>query len=247
MSTVGLTLLVIILITRIPLLFWDRPLKAPQAALAGATQLLGGLVLLKGPYGWALLALLGLGNLGWYLAERRFPAALQPIRLLTLLGFAGFAAALGSPAFHLAFRNLAPALTLLQPWFSPMAGLEQLPWRTILTIGTGLLLCLNEANLLIRLLITHLELKPEAPGTPGLVTNQEYQRGRVIGLLERLVLFVLVLAGQYSAVGFVLAAKAMARFKTLDDRDFAEYFLIGTLLSIALAGALALGVKTALP
>ena len=72
------------------------------------------------------------------------------------------------------------------------------------------------------------------------------QRGRVIGILERVTLFVLVFTGQYSAMGFVLAAKAMARFKTLDDRDFAEYFLVGTLLSVAIAGGLALAVKKAL-
>ncbi len=244
---IGLTLLVAILATRIPLLLWDRPIKARQAALAGATQALVILALLHASYGClTLLALLGVGNLVWYLAERRYPASLQPIRLLTLVGFALLATTLGSPAFHLSFRDLESALFLLQPWFSPVAGLDQLPWRMLLTTATGLLLCLNEANLVIRLIINRLELKPEAPGTPDLVINQEYQRGRVIGILERIVLFVLVFTGQYSAVGFVLAAKAMARFKTLDDRDFAEYFLIGTLLSITLAGGLALGVKAAL-
>jgi len=32
----------------------------------------------------------------------------------------------------------------------------------------------------------------------------------------------------------------MTRFKELDDRDYAEYFLIGTFLSIILSGAVAL-------
>jgi hypothetical protein len=40
---------------------------------------------------------------------------------------------------------------------------------------------------------------------------------------------------EYGAVGFVVAAKSLARFKALEDREFAEYFLIGTLASLLLA------------
>jgi len=36
-------------------------------------------------------------------------------------------------------------------------------------------------------------------------------------------------------MGLVLAAKALTRFRALDDRDFAEYVLIGTLASILFA------------
>lgn len=250
MNTVGLLLLVAILATRIPLLLWDRPVKARQVAMAGSVQVLVALALLKGPYGyWILLALLVLGNLVWYLAEGHFPSSLQRVRLATLLGFAGIASVMASTGFNLSFRDLHPTLTLIRPWFSPIGLLEQLPWNTVLIAGAGFLLCLNEANLLIRQVIDQLNLKPkeiESLETGVLVINQEYQRGRVIGILERVTLFVLVFTGQYSAMGFVLAAKAMARFKTLDDRDFAEYFLVGTLLSVAIAGGLALAVKKAL-
>jgi hypothetical protein len=48
-------------------------------------------------------------------------------------------------------------------------------------------------------------------------------------------LYSFVLQGQYGAIGFILAAKAFTRFKALDDRPFAEYVLIGTLLSACLA------------
>ena len=40
-----------------------------------------------------------------------------------------------------------------------------------------------------------------------------------------------------------IAAKTMARFKNLEDRDFAEYFLVGTFLSLVTAGAIALLTK----
>jgi hypothetical protein len=41
--------------------------------------------------------------------------------------------------------------------------------------------------------------------------------------------------GAGAAVGLVLAPKTLARFKQLDDRDFAEYYLLGTLASVAVA------------
>ena len=65
-------------------------------------------------------------------------------------------------------------------------------------------------------------------------------------MLERVSIFTLVLGGQFTALAFVLTAKTMARFKALEDRDFAEYFLVGTLLSVVLAGAVGLLVKAAL-
>jgi hypothetical protein len=59
--------------------------------------------------------------------------------------------------------------------------------------------------------------------------------GATIGVLERLIVCVLVLAGQAAAIGFVIAAKTLARFRQLDDRHFAEYYLVGTLASVTLA------------
>lgn len=59
--------------------------------------------------------------------------------------------------------------------------------------------------------------------------------GEVIGVLERLVAFVLVASGALTAVGFVIAAKAAARFPLFKEKPFAEYFLIGTLTSVGLA------------
>ena len=64
--------------------------------------------------------------------------------------------------------------------------------------------------------------------------------GEVIGVLERLVTFTLALAGALPAVGFVVAAKAAARFPEFKDKAFAEYFLIGTLTSVGLALVLGL-------
>lgn len=67
--------------------------------------------------------------------------------------------------------------------------------------------------------------------------------GRYIGILERLLVFLMVLIGQWGAVGFLMAAKSIFRFGDLSrakDRKLTEYILIGTLLSFGIAISTAL-------
>jgi Protein of unknown function (DUF3307) len=60
--------------------------------------------------------------------------------------------------------------------------------------------------------------------------------GRVIGNLERALVFLLVLTGQAASIGFLIAAKSVLRFTTVkDERKFSEYVIIGTLASFAWA------------
>ena len=59
--------------------------------------------------------------------------------------------------------------------------------------------------------------------------------GATIGVIERLLIAALVLAGGMAAIGLVIAAKTIARFRQLEDRLFAEYYLLGTLASVSLA------------
>ncbi|WP_157949918.1 DUF3307 domain-containing protein [Vallitalea okinawensis] len=56
-----------------------------------------------------------------------------------------------------------------------------------------------------------------------------------IGILERLFIITVVLLNQPMMIGFVLTAKSIARFKKLDDERFAEYYIIGTLISFMVA------------
>ncbi len=70
--------------------------------------------------------------------------------------------------------------------------------------------------------------------------------GATIGVLERLLIVMFVLTGQLAAIGFVIAAKTLARFKQLDDRGFAEYYLLGTLASVSVALGTALLAAAAL-
>jgi hypothetical protein len=59
--------------------------------------------------------------------------------------------------------------------------------------------------------------------------------GEAIGNLERILILTLLLEKNYATIGLVVAAKTIARYKKLEEKDFAEYFLIGTLISILIA------------
>ena len=74
-----------------------------------------------------------------------------------------------------------------------------------------------------------------AAPAPPVPTASPARLGATIGVLERLLIVTFVMTGSTAAVGFVVAAKTLARFKQLDDRDFAEYYLLGTLASVAVA------------
>ena len=70
--------------------------------------------------------------------------------------------------------------------------------------------------------------------------------GKIIGMLERLLAFMFVLAGKPEGVGFVIAAKSVFRIGALtnrEDRDHAEYIMIGTLRSFTYALIIAFSTK----
>ena len=93
---------------------------------------------------------------------------------------------------------------------------------------------------------------PGSPATPGAASaplgplGVSARVGSTIGILERILILVFVLTGTDVAIGFVVAAKTLARFRLLDDRDFAEYYLLGTLASVSVAIITALVGRAAL-
>lgn len=71
----------------------------------------------------------------------------------------------------------------------------------------------------------------------------ETAAGKYIGILERILIITLAATNTISAIGFVFTAKSIARFNEIsDNRRFAEYYLIGTLISffVALIGGMLL-------
>lgn len=65
---------------------------------------------------------------------------------------------------------------------------------------------------------------------------KEFNRGRLIGALERILLLAVIIAGSFEALGFIVAAKGLIRSREFESsRDMTEYFLIGSLSSVLVA------------
>ncbi len=227
----------VVLLARLFVLFKDDTLAGrPWIFKTGAE--LAALFLLfavsPGRMGAAVLVVaMNLIGWRWEVKARRKNLGRLLLGLAELVALSVFFA----PDFGLIFRpeldhvtSLLNGHTALAP-FAHLAGTHRLQLELF-----GLLLAANEANLAIRAVFDLLDLKPRSlPAGQGVVDIGEFNRGRVIGLLERVLLYLFIFRGQYGAIGFILAAKAFTRFKALDDRPFAEYVLIGTLLSACLA------------
>jgi uncharacterized membrane protein YidH (DUF202 family) len=68
--------------------------------------------------------------------------------------------------------------------------------------------------------------------------------GKWIGIAERIIVLILVLQNQYSAIGLLVTAKGIIRFNEKDRQEVkTEYLVIGTLLSIGIAIVVGLVVK----
>lgn len=111
---------------------------------------------------------------------------------------------------------------------------------TALTIAAaGLIFVMRGGTHVVRGVLDKSDVLPRLPNDPkhdgSRVDEPEYNRGRMIGNLERLLLVVIVMVGSYEALGFIVAAKGLIRVKDFEDRNFAEYFLVGSLASVLVA------------
>ena len=84
------------------------------------------------------------------------------------------------------------------------------------------LILVYPANYLVKTIMPKYEKNKE---------KDEAKNGRMIGILERLLILVFLYMNQVTAIGLVLTCKSITRFKQLEDKKFAERYLIGTMLS----------------
>lgn len=71
--------------------------------------------------------------------------------------------------------------------------------------------------------------------------------GRYIGWLERGLIFTVIVAGMPAAAALIIGVKTAARFPQFEREErFVEYYLIGTLLSLAIALGAALATRALL-
>ena len=89
----------------------------------------------------------------------------------------------------------------------------------------AILLCMKPANILIKLILEKYQVAS---------CDNIQNAGALIGNLERLLTIVFVLLGQFEAIGFIVAAKSILRFKDTDTAK-TEYVLAGTFLSFGIA------------
>ncbi|HET7109155.1 MAG TPA: DUF3307 domain-containing protein [Candidatus Acidoferrum sp.] len=68
----------------------------------------------------------------------------------------------------------------------------------------------------------------------GETSNEMQNAGMYIGWLERFVVLTALVLQSPATVGLILTAKSIARYPEMKSVRFAEYFLIGTLLSMSL-------------
>ena len=168
---------------------------------------------------------------------------------------------------HLGFILLCYFLFLRGQWTVFLLRLSGALWfRPVFVCATLLLLIWNPAAILVRRVLALLpppaespeppaeasrpsaapQPAPKAPAKQSPARKRDFRSGELIGKLERIIVAALALCGAASAIGFVLTAKSVACFKQMDDRNYAERYLVGTLLSVCFALAAALLAKALL-
>lgn len=105
----------------------------------------------------------------------------------------------------------------------------------ILIIITSIIVLTKVSGILISYLIKPLQI--------NVTTNENKnektlpQTGKIIGYLERIIIYISVLSNVPALIGFLITAKSILRYseiKNENDKLFVEYILIGTLFSFSL-------------
>ena len=95
------------------------------------------------------------------------------------------------------------------------------------------LFCTKPVNIIIREIMKTFDIEIK-------MNDDLPNAGKLIGITERFLILTFIFLQQFEAIGFLLAAKSILRYKNDDDNNTikTEYVLIGTLLSFGLALAI---------
>lgn len=122
-------------------------------------------------------------------------------------------------------------------WEKPAFSPDTQNIRQLLITGTAILWLGPPVSILMKILLSQWEPYTEN-ATEAIETPSLRNAGKIIGMAERILTFIFILAGQWAAIGFLITAKSVFRFGDLKagrDRKLTEYILIGTLLSFGIA------------
>lgn len=112
-------------------------------------------------------------------------------------------------------------------------------WTRLLIILAGAIAAIQAGSILIGIAVDPILKEIAQDNGTALPQDVRLSRGlkkggKLIGQLERAIIFLLVLAGHPEGVGFLIAAKSIFRFGEIRDvkqRQEAEYIIIGTFMS----------------
>jgi len=182
--------------------------------------------------GWHALWIVPVGagvSVAWWLLSGTRPLV-PPERPLGLV-------VLAAPLLLvLAFGQHLPSTTgWLHDWYASLTvpGLGDVTFDRFAMAVAVFVFLQATANLVVRLVLTSSDRELLSLGGAP-------RGGRILGPLERSFLFAFALAGEYTAVAAIIAAKGVLRFPEVsgrgpDDARKAEYVLVGSFLSWFLA------------
>ena len=98
--------------------------------------------------------------------------------------------------------------------------------------GLGLLLLTGVGNWACRATLNLIGLKDAIAPAVGDAASDAASVGWLIGWLERVIVAIGLVAHSWEVLAVVIALKTIARFKEMDEKVFAEYFLVGSLFSM---------------
>ena len=126
-------------------------------------------------------------------------------------------------------------------WLSKYYLEQKLVWNIPITVKwlvivLGYLICIKPANIFIRETLVAGSIESISD------TSTELKNaGKLIGILERLLVLTFVIIGKLEVVGFLIAAKSILRYKDTNTIK-TEYVLIGTMLSFGIAMMIGLAI-----
>lgn len=92
----------------------------------------------------------------------------------------------------------------------------------------------NESNDQNKCISTSAKIYYCTKNDSSLQKKKDDKTGRWIGRIERIILLICIAGNHYEALGFIIAAKTLTRFKEIEaDKTFGDKYLLGTLLSVA--------------
>ena len=144
------------LLTRLPLLLADHPVRGARVLAATAVQFMALSAFAPGrAVALAATVIAATNGLAWGWENRHGAGrGLPAVRLVVLAMIATGFAVLCSPMFGLRFRpDLGVLADRIGVFFVPIAWLHAVRWTVFNSCLLGVLLCLNEANLFVRLVI----------------------------------------------------------------------------------------------